>query len=137
MSIYTKPYTKPLTPKQNKVISQVLEDMGKVGYTKKLREIMKNAGYSKAIQKNPQLIMNSPRIKEHLKPFIKRIEEKKSMALNELTQEKVRKAGARDIAGVVDILVKNEQLLKGGATARVIISPQEKQEVDDAFALNS
>jgi hypothetical protein len=129
-------YTKPLTPKQNKVIEQVLEDIGKKGNTKTLGEIMYNAGYSKAIQKNPALIMNSPRIQEHLKPFVKKLEAKKVMALNELTKAKVRKAGARDIAGVIDILVKNEQLLKGGATEHITISPAERREVDEAFALN-
>jgi hypothetical protein len=136
MSIYTKQITKPLTPKQEKVISLMVENSRINGNTISKGEIMKLAGYSKAIQEVPSKVLNSQTIQDKLKPFIKKLEAKRDLAINELTQKKLKKAGARDTAGVLDILIKNTQLLGGGATANVVISPKERQEVDDAFALN-
>ena len=129
-------YTKPLTPKQEKVISLMVENSRVNGNTKSKGEIMRLAGYSKAIQVVPSKVLNSETIKDKLKPFIKKLEAKREMAINEITAKKLKKAGARDTAGVLDILIKNTQLLGGGATANVVISPKEKQEVDEAFIIN-
>lgn len=136
MSIYTKPYTKPLTPKQEKVITLMVENSRINGKSKSKGEIMREAGYSEAIQVVPSKVLNSETIKAHLNPFIKKLEAKRDLAINEITEKKLKKAGARDTAGVLDILIKNQQLLGGNATERVEISPAERKEVDDAFALN-
>ena len=39
--------------------------------------------------------------------------------------------------GVTDLLIKNTQLLGGGATERIEISPAERQAVDEAFSDNT
>jgi len=125
------------TPKQQKFISLLLENMGKQRKTKTLGGIAKEAGYSNAMASNPHLILQSRTIRKELKEFINKLREKRDMALDGLTKEKIEKASARDIAGTLDILIKNQQLLGGNTTEHITITEEEKREVDEAFESNT
>jgi hypothetical protein len=124
-----------LTPKQDKVVNKLLEDIGKDGERRTLGEIMEESGYSKAIQKNPQLIIESPAIQNKLKQFIDKLEEKRDMAINAITPEKIKATNARDLASIADVFIKNTQLLGGNATERIVISDEERDAVDKAFMI--
>lgn len=106
------------TPKQEKLIRLVLENIGATGTTKSMGEMLKEAGYSEAIQKNPQLIFNSDTIQDGLKDVADDIALLRKNALNELKARDLEKEPYRDVVKAVDILTKNHQLLTGGDTER-------------------
>ncbi len=104
------------TPKQQKLIKLVLENMGMTKSSKSLGELLLEAGYSKTIAKNPYLIFKSEVIKDGLADFIGMLDDKRRMAVTHITEKKLAKAPARELAYVADVLTKNHQLLTGGST---------------------
>lgn len=109
----------PLTPRQEKVKNLSLENLGKKGDTKTKGQILKEAGFAPAMQKNPKIVFDSPSLKAHLDPFIAEIDRKRRMALKGVTPKKISKQSAYTNALTVDVLTKNHQLLTGGATENV------------------
>lgn len=105
-----------LTPKQSKVVNGILANMSKEGKTKTLKQIVRDAGYSEGMTKTPSVITNSPAVKNKLEEVVEMMEEKRKMALQAITSEKVRKASALSNAYTIDILTKNTQLLTGKRT---------------------
>ena len=104
------------TPKQQKLIKLVRDNMGNLKSTKTLGALLKEAGYTKATAKNAYLIFNSKTIKEGIKDFISSLDDKRKQAITHITEPKLKKAPARELAYVVDVLTKNHQLLSGGKT---------------------
>lgn len=109
---------KVTTPKQQKLIKLLMENYGKQGETKSLGELLLEAGYSEETAKNPKLILSSPTIEDGIKDFLNQLDDKRRLALTKITERKLDKAPAREVAYVLDILTKNFQLLSGGATER-------------------
>jgi len=107
------------TPKQEKLITLLIENYGKGKNTKTLGKLLIEAGYSKESAHNPQLIMEADVIQNALQDFIETMEKKRRSALNHMTEEKFRKAPAKELAYVTDILTKNVQLLTGKDTEKV------------------
>jgi hypothetical protein len=107
------------TPKQNKLIKLIRENMGNVKSTKTLGELLLNAGYTKATAKNAYEIFGSPAIKEVVDDFIDNMKDKRRMAITQLTKGKLKIAPAREVAYVVDLLTKNIQLLSGKPTDNI------------------
>ena len=70
------------TPKQDRVISLMVENGIGLGEVKSKREIMELAGYSNAIQTVPSKVLDSPTIQAKLKPFLDKLEEKKHLAID-------------------------------------------------------
>jgi len=126
-----------LTPKQEKLVRGLIENLENKENTKSLGKVMEEAGYSRGSIKNPQIIIESPLIQDKLKKFIDKLEEKRDLTINAITPEKIKETNARDLASMADIFIKNTQLLGGNATERIIISPDEKNAVDEAFGLNT
>jgi hypothetical protein len=83
---------------------------------------MIEAGYSEAQSKNPNHILDSETIQEGISDFIRSLDDKRKQALTHLTEDKLEKAPAREIAYVMDILNKNHLLLSGGDTERTKIT---------------
>lgn len=106
------------TPKQEKLIKLVLENLGSKGVTKTLGELIREAGYEESMAKNPYQIFESETIKEGLSEVVSELEKKRKMALNALTKDKIEDEKAKDLADIVDKLTKNIQLLSGGETER-------------------
>jgi hypothetical protein len=121
------------TPKQLKFIRLLLDNMGVIGKTKTLGQLMLEAGYSEAMAKNPYVILESETVKAGISDFIQQLDEKRRLALSHLTEEKIKKSAGRDIAYIADILTKNHQLLGGGATERIEITEEDRKAVDKAF----
>ena len=104
------------TENQKKVIMKSLEKLGKNELLKK-GEILRECGYSeKTATKNPKKIFESKPVQEGLKPFIDQLKEKRQIAINKMTAEKIGKEKAKDLAEIIDKLTKNIQLLSGGKT---------------------
>lgn len=106
------------TPKQEKLIRIVLENMGTTNGTKTMGEMLKEAGYSEAIQKNPYLIFQSEAVQEGMKSVAEDMDVLRKNALSELKARDLEKEPYRDVIKAVDILTKNHQLLTGGETER-------------------
>lgn len=106
------------TPKQKKLIKLIVENLGRPHKTKSFGQLMLEAGYSKAQSKNPFQILRSETIKIGISDFTKTLDDKRKMAITHLTGKKLKKAPAREVAYVIDILTKNFQLLSGGGTGR-------------------
>lgn len=108
------------TIKQLNLIKIVQEQLGTKG-DKTLAQMMIEAGYSKAISKNPYLIFDSDVIQEGLKDFLSQLDDKRRRAITHLTDTKLKAAPARELAYVIDTLTKNHQLLTGNATQNVAV----------------
>lgn len=106
------------TPKQEKLIKLILDNMGNIGETKTLGSLLAEAGYSEAIQKNPYLILESPVIQEGISETVKDLELLRKNALNELKARDLEKEPYRDVVKAVEVFTKNHQLLSGGETDR-------------------
>lgn len=107
------------TPKQEKLIRLILDNIGTNGLTKTMGEMLAEAGYSEAIQKNPYLILQSETIKEGIAEVAEDMDKIRRKALNELMARDIEKEPYRDVVKAVDTLTKNHQLLTGGETERV------------------
>jgi len=121
------------TIRQTKFIKLLLESLGSKDNKKTLGDIILEAGYSATMAKNPYQILESKTIKEGLKPFIDKLDERRKSALNHITDKKLKASAGRDLAYITDVLTKNHQLIGGNATERVAISPEDKKQIDDAF----
>jgi hypothetical protein len=111
------------TPKQEKLIKLILDNMGTLGSTKTMGELLKEAGYSESIQKNPYLILQSDAVKEGINEVAEQIESLRSKALTELQARDLSGEQYRDVIKAVDVLTKNHQLLTGGETERTQPQP--------------
>ena len=81
--------------------------------------------------------MKSETIKQGLADYLNQLDDKRRQALTHITKKKLKQSKARDLAYINDLLTKNHQLLGGGATERIEITPEEQAEVDKAFSDNS
>jgi hypothetical protein len=118
------------TPKQTKLIELIVKNLGDVKQRKTLGELMLEAGYSKSQSESPSHILDSEVVQEGISDFISSLNDKRKQALTHLTEAKLKKAPAREVAYVIDILTKNHNLLNGNETERVGI----KIEVAEAIA---
>lgn len=106
------------TQKQIKLINLIVANLGKQGSGKSMKELMKAAGYSDAQSKNPHQILSSEVIQDGIADFVKMLDDKRRMAITQITESKLEQASARDNAYIADILTKNHQLLTGEETER-------------------
>lgn len=106
------------TPKQEKLIKLLLENLGNPNSTRTLGEMILEAGYSKTMSENPYQILESETVKEGLEDFTKQLTDKRQRAITYLTDVKLEKSEAKDLTDIIDKLTKNIQLLSGGATEK-------------------
>lgn len=124
------------TPKQTKLIELLIQNLGDVKKRRTLGELMLEAGYSDKQSLNPNHIMDSETIKEGVSDFIRSLDDKRKQAITHLTEAKLEKAPAREIAYVVDILNKNHALLSGGATENQVINIQVSETLAKRYGIN-
>lgn len=110
------------TPKQEKLIKLLLENIGGKESSKSLAQMLKKAGYSESIQKNPYLILKSDTIKKAVAPVAKQIDNLRNKAIKELENRDLSEEQYRDIVKAIDIFTKNHQLLTGEETERQGVS---------------
>jgi len=113
------------TPRQEKFIKLLLENLGTPRNTKSLGELALEAGYSEAMAKNPQMILESEHVKKATSDWAKMLDDKRRMAITYITEKKLEKSKAKDLAEIVDKLNKNYQLATGGETEREVVEIRE------------
>ncbi len=95
---------------------------------KQIGKTMEAEGYSKAYAHNPQKFLNAKKTKELLGWIDYELEQIASR------MEKTRnKAKYKELSDTFVNLKKLNQLLGGQATERIVITPEDKKEIDDAF----
>lgn len=119
------------TPKQEKVIKLLLENLGKPNNTKTLGELLLEAGYAQSVADNPFLVLESEAVKDGLQEFVKDMEKKRKNALKEITDAKLKETSAKDAASIVDTLTKNIQLLSGKATENTDVNLKSAKEMTE------
>ena len=76
-------------------------------------DILKMAGYSRAIQLRPDKVFNSKAVKPELDKIIKNVERKRDMILNAITEEKAKEAKLKDLASSAFFMVKTAKIIAG------------------------
>lgn len=107
------------TPKQEKLIKLILENLGNSKTTKTLGELILEAGYEESMAKNPYQILGSETIKEGLEETVDKMKKIRDKALKALTNKDLSLEKSKDLGDIVDKIQKNIQLLTGGDTERV------------------
>lgn len=104
------------TLKQKKAVARLLENRGNVSKS------MKEAGYSDAMAKNPQVFTRSVGFQEEAASFLKDIIKERNRLIAEMTTRQLTKVQYKDMTDCMDKLTKNIQLLSGGKTANDAIT---------------
>ena len=112
------------TPKQNKLIKLLRENMGNLDSTATLGGLLLKAGYTKATAKNAYLIFESKAIRKVTDNIADMLADKRKMAITHITERKLKDAPARELAYVADVFTKNIQLITGRSTDNVAVSVQ-------------
>ena len=110
---------KRYTQKQKKLIRLISENIGNKGFTKTMKAMMLEAGYSPSMAKRQQSTLES--IKGETKTLMRSLEDERDAAIKAM-QGKRRKAKYRDLSESVAKLTKVIQLL-GGKPTEIIPQP--------------
>jgi len=105
-----------VTPKQEKLITLIRENLGNPKSTKTFGELCLEAGYTEGTARNAYLIFQGDGVREGLEDFVDKLKEKRKKAMNYLTDEKLEAERAKDLTDIIDKLTKNIQLLGGKPT---------------------
>jgi len=109
---------KHFTEKQKKLIKIISENINSRGFTKTMKDMMLEAGYSESMAKRQVATRES--IKEETEPIVEALIAERDAAI-EAMKSKRGKAKYRDLADAIDKLTKNIQLLGGKPTENLEI----------------
>ena len=128
--------TKPLTLKQQKVVSLVSGNIGKMGSK---ASILRQAGYSPSVVDNPDHVFNSLSVKDALNTTIQKMWIISQKALTALENKSFEKESAYNLAMISSIMTKNLELLNGRSASReeFELSKEEQARLDKLIKLNS
>lgn len=113
-----------------KLAIKVSENIRSKGKPKTLGQLMKEVGYSNETSKKPFLITRTKSFNQALiaenAPLIEGIQKEINRIKNAMAIKDLNGEDYRTLAGSLDLLTKNFQLLSGGATERqVFVIPSE------------
>jgi len=108
------------TNRQVKVVKKTIENLSSKKPINK-QKILESVGYSENTAKTPEIVYGTKYVKKELNSFIKQLEEKRQMAIDAITKGKLTSSKAKDLAGIIDTLTKNIQLLSGEATEKTAL----------------
>lgn len=114
------------TEKQKEVVKNILENPG---MTK--GNIIREAGYSEAMAKNPKDVLESKGVQELAKPFVDRLQDEIDAALDCMIEAR-KDAKYGDFRAAVNDFAKMKELLTGGVTERVTYEWDNYEEDEEA-----
>jgi hypothetical protein len=89
-------------------------------------QIMKEVGYSNSVCKHPQKLHTTKTYRRLMKPLLERLQDQIDSIVDAMNGKDKTQEDFRVLAYSLDVLVKNQQLLSGGATERkVFVLPSE------------
>lgn len=126
---------KPLTLKQQKVVSLICGNVGKIGSK---AEILRQAGYSASVVNNPDHVFNSKPIKQALNTTIQKMWSISEKVLTALENKSFEKESAYNLAMISSIMTRSLELLEGRPTDRVEfeLPAEEKTRLDRLLEMN-
>lgn len=101
------------TVKKRKLLRIFSENLGKSGFTKTMRQMMLEAGYSESSANQQTTLLVG--LKDELDTVVQKMESERQKALKRL-KNRIGEAKYRDLIDAIDKLTKNIQLLRGGST---------------------
>ncbi|MFZ2072655.1 MAG: hypothetical protein WA101_00305 [Minisyncoccia bacterium] len=127
---------KPLTIKQQKVVSLVSGNVGKIGSK---ADVLRQAGYSPSVANNPDHVFNSLSLKSALEATIIKMQTISNKALIALENKPFEKESVYNLAMISSTMIKNLELLEGRPTDRTVyeLSNEEKARLDKLLVMNS
>lgn len=123
----------PLTLRQSEAVK-----IAKSGKHKSKANILRKAGFSEAIARNPHLVFNSKNVKEHLNPTISKMEQIREKSLDALIGKPLQKEGAFNLTMIASTMTKDIELLSGRPTERTAytLSDDEKDRLRKLAKIN-
>jgi hypothetical protein len=92
----------------------------------KMGEIALDSGYSKMVANSPTKITRTKTYIKLAKPLVDRLDKEINAIELEMSRKDKSKEDYRTLVGSLDILIKNKQLLSGGATSmNVLVLPSD------------
>ena len=90
------------------------------------KDIMQEVGYSKATSKIPEQMTKTKSYRNIITPVISKIDRDIDRMQNALGKKDMDKETVKVLVSSLDVLIKNHQLLSGGATDRkILVLPSE------------
>lgn len=106
------------TPKKENLIREFSENIGRKN-PKTMTQMMLDAGYSESSARQQVAVLES--VKPQLREMVlSRLEGLRDKAID-LAEEKIDHARFRDLVDAIDKIIKNTQLLSGGATENLAV----------------
>ena len=99
------------------VAKKVSESIRK-GKLVNLGKIIRESGYSEATSKCPTIVKNTKAYQKEIQPIVKQLEKEIQRVVSEMKNKDLNGVQYGELSRVLDILIKNKQLLSGGATDR-------------------
>lgn len=124
------------TPKQEKLVKLIEENLLKPNNTKTLGELLLEAGYSESQANSARPVIESEGVQEGLSDTVETMKKIRDNGLKALESKKLSEEKAKDIADIVDKIQKNIQLLTGGDTERVKFNTVLVKFLDDKATSN-
>ncbi len=130
---------KKLTIKQQKLLTEISENLGKKGSTKTMYQMMLDAGFAENTAHQQASILGPLEEKPEAKDIVKMMQEKRAQAIDAITEVKLIKACARDLAYVTSTFTGTIELLSGRPTGReeLVLPDKDKKEIDNIFDDNN
>lgn len=127
---------KPLTLRQQKVVSLVSGNVGKIGSK---AEVLRQAGYSPSVADNPDHVFNSIPVKQALENTIKTMWVISQKALRALENKPFDKESAYNLAMISSTITRNLELLESRPKdpEKYELSEEEKARITRLMKMNS
>jgi len=98
---------------QKRAIAELVANGGTVAHA------MRTAGYSPNTARTPKKLTTTKAFQKAVKPLLTKLDEQINKIADELAVKDLTTVQHESLARSMDILIKNKQLLSGGATERV------------------
>ncbi len=121
-----------MTSLNAQLVAQKVSETIRTGRRVVLGEIIRNSGYSRETSLKPKLVTNTRSYKTAIRPVIDGIEREIQRIEETIAEKDFSSEEMRTLVYSLDILIKNYQLLSGGATSKeILVLPSEIIEKND------
>jgi len=114
-----------MTPKQQKLIEIILENIRAKKHRKTLGEMLIEAGYSKSISTVPSLIFQSKVIQKSMKSFLDKLKEERNRILQAMSEKNLNKEQYKVLSDSLTKANHDIQMFEGKPTENIGFSLKE------------
>jgi hypothetical protein len=119
-----------------RIVARKVSAKMRAGKKINMKEILLETGYSAVTAKSPSIVTNTVAYKEEMallqRPIVDGMQEEINRIKLAMTKRNLNLEEYRTLAGSLDIMIRNYQLLTGGATQRnILVLPSEVIQKND------